>query len=156
MFPMTIKSYQRLYAPFQLFWNAWISDPPWHHNHYWADVLLETMPVFLQEIHCVREMVMESNPSLEHVSVVAISNMSSFCLESLIFGIEGQVCRGRVVCNVIRRWKLVINCLISQVTSKPVQRFIYYHIHACGRQTPDSFKCMDGSIKCIRQETSHM
>jgi len=66
------------------------------------------------------------------VCVVAISNMSGLWPESLIFGIEGLVCGGKVVGNVVRGWKLVIDHVISTITSKRVLWLIYYHIHACG------------------------
>jgi hypothetical protein len=63
---MRSKSYQGSYAPFQPFWNAWISDPSQVHNHCQVHVLQGTMHTFLQEIHCGRAMAMELNPSLEH------------------------------------------------------------------------------------------
>ena len=66
------------------------------------------------------------------VCVVTISNKSGFCPESLIFGIGGVVWGGKVSDNVVRRWTLVIDRLISKITSKLVRRFMYYHIHSCG------------------------
>jgi hypothetical protein len=46
-YPITIKSYEGLYAPFLQFWNAWVSDPWKSHDRCRAHGLQETMHVFL-------------------------------------------------------------------------------------------------------------
>ena len=83
------------------------------------------------------------------VCVVTTSYMSGFGPESLIFGIEGLVYRSMTVCNLARRCKVVIDRLISGITSTPVRWFINYHIHARGGCVPNSLKCINGHIQCL-------
>jgi len=66
------------------------------------------------------------------VCVLQFQTCQAFGQSLLIFGIEGLVCGGKVVGNVVRGWKLVIDHVISTITSKRVLWLIYYHIHACG------------------------
>ena len=83
------------------------------------------------------------------VCVVTTSYTSGFCPESLIFGIEGLVYRWMTVCNLARRCEVVIDRLISGITSTPVRWFINYHIHACGGCVPDSLKCINRHMQCL-------